>query len=281
MKSFIRKILKEQSAKADLLNIIETEGIFDAADLVGGVGNLKKIFKDDPKIIEILGNLNGEVTFFNEGRDEYYEFRLNFDIVDKRINRWNSRSWPEINVKYDESKFTEEENNIFKSFIVDCYAYVNYENIEINPKVSGLFKDKKFFDLVSINGESLNNIEELGYGNEEMDNLYNKFNRTESLNENVEDLDKNVLNFLKRRYKIEDRDIGWEDNPIKFRTIYFDVNGEKYHISSIQNKKTQISEIIEMLVDNEIIQPLSTENKLDPYTQKVVRTIKQFINVVM
>ena len=46
MRELIRHILKESSSKIRLLKVIEDEGVFNAAELVGGLNNLKKILKD-------------------------------------------------------------------------------------------------------------------------------------------------------------------------------------------------------------------------------------------
>ena len=48
MRNLIRHILQEQSPKLNLLNVIKNEDIFSAAELVGGMDNLKRIFKDEP-----------------------------------------------------------------------------------------------------------------------------------------------------------------------------------------------------------------------------------------
>jgi hypothetical protein len=64
--------------------------------------------------------------------------------------------------------------------------------------------------------------------------------------------------------------------------IKFDVDGEKYSISTFENKRQQIVKILDMLTNHNIIDDIdSNEGKLDPYTQKVVRAVKQFINQVI
>ena len=43
MRKLIRHILQESSKLSNILNVIEDEGIFAAAELVGGLNNLKRI----------------------------------------------------------------------------------------------------------------------------------------------------------------------------------------------------------------------------------------------
>ena len=44
MRELIKYILKEDNLKKDLKKVIEYDNIFQAADLVGGMNNLKRIF---------------------------------------------------------------------------------------------------------------------------------------------------------------------------------------------------------------------------------------------
>ena len=102
------------------------------------------------------------------------------------------------------------------------------------------------------------------------------------LKEESEDTDQRVYNFLRRRYEVNDIDLGWEDNPINFRTINFDVYGEKYGFTTFENKKEQIRKIVDMLIIHNVIEPINNfSNENDPYRQKIVRTIKKFLHEVM
>jgi hypothetical protein len=102
------------------------------------------------------------------------------------------------------------------------------------------------------------------------------------LKEEIEDIDKKVMNFLVRRYSVEEKDIGWEDHPIIIKTINFNINNERWGISNFQNKITQVQQIFDMLIDSNVIEPIELYGKsLDPYRQKVIRTIKRFLNQVM
>ena len=107
-------------------------------------------------------------------------------------------------------------------------------------------------------------------------------NESKTLQEDEEDPTKKILNFLLRRYEVEDIDLGWEGNPIKFKTIKFDVDGEKYGFTTFENKREQIRKIVDMLIIHNVIEPIDPyEKELDPYTQKVIRAVKLFLNQVM
>jgi hypothetical protein len=95
-------------------------------------------------------------------------------------------------------------------------------------------------------------------------------------------IDNSILNFLRRHSNINDRDIGDDDHPIKIKSVSFDVGGDWYSISSFMSKKEMKNKIIRMLEDNDITR-LGEYNQsvLDTDRQKVVRTIKLFINTVM
>ena len=51
MRQLIKNILNESKLALELLDTIKNENIFAAIDLVGGLENLKKIFKEFPEII--------------------------------------------------------------------------------------------------------------------------------------------------------------------------------------------------------------------------------------
>ncbi len=99
------------------------------------------------------------------------------------------------------------------------------------------------------------------------------------LKEESEEIDQKVYNFLRRRYEINEINI---DDNIKFKTIYFNVDGDYYSISDFDNKKRQVRLILNMLVENNVIEPINNfSNENDPYRQKIVRTIKKFLYEVM
>jgi hypothetical protein len=102
------------------------------------------------------------------------------------------------------------------------------------------------------------------------------------LKEETEEIDSKILNFLMRRYKVEEKNLGDEEEPIIFKIITFNLEGEFYSVSNFQNKITQVQQIFDMLIDGNVIEPIELYGKsLDPYRQKVIRTIKRFLNQVM
>ena len=99
------------------------------------------------------------------------------------------------------------------------------------------------------------------------------------LKEESEEIDQKVYNFLRRRYEINEVNI---DDNIKFKELYFKVADEYYNVSMWDNKKRQVRIILNMLVENNVTEPMSIyTNENDPYRQKVVRTIKKFLYEVM
>ena len=100
------------------------------------------------------------------------------------------------------------------------------------------------------------------------------------LKEETEEIDQKVMNFLVRRHKVNEVNI---DDRIKFKEVYFKVDDDYYvGISMFDNKKKQIRTILNMLVNNNVIEPVDNfSNENDPYRQKIVRTIKKFLYEVM
>jgi hypothetical protein len=99
------------------------------------------------------------------------------------------------------------------------------------------------------------------------------------LKEESEMVDQKVFNFLRRRYKINEVNI---DDRINFKEIYFKVDDDYYGISMWDSKKKQIRIILNMLQENDVIEPINNfSNENDPYRQKIVRTIKKFLYEVM
>jgi hypothetical protein len=99
------------------------------------------------------------------------------------------------------------------------------------------------------------------------------------LKEETEEIDQKVMNFLLRRYEINEINI---DDRIKFKELYFKVGDDYYGVSMWDSKKRQVRKILDMLQDNNVIEPIDNfSNENDPYRQKVVRTIKKFLSEIM
>jgi len=288
MRQVIKHILKESIAKTNILNVIKDEDIFVAAKFVGGFENLKSLLKDEPEFMSLIDALKGTLTLNYHSRKQYLEFPMKFEIVGKGGNVWKTNTWPIINLIYNDSMFTDSEKVIFNSFVFDAINDLNIGNVDINPKADKLFRDSSYYDVKFVNGESYKDIEYEDYDDDDI-NYLNKLykigmNLKENtiIKENKEDPTQKILNFLLRRYKIDEVDLGWADHPIKLKMIKFDIDGERYSISTFENKRQQIVKILDILTTHNVIDNIdSNDRKLDTYTQKVIRAIKQFINQVM
>ena len=99
------------------------------------------------------------------------------------------------------------------------------------------------------------------------------------LKEETEEIDQKAMNFLLRRYEIKEINIG---DDINFKELNFKIGDEFYRLSMWDSKKRQIRIILNMLEENNVIEPVDNfSNENDPYRQKVVRTIKKFLSQVM
>ena len=105
MRKLIKHILQESSKLSNILNVIKDEGIFAAAELVGGLSNLKRILKDEPEFTSLIESLYGKLDLIYHSRKEFIEFPVKFEIVGIQDNRWSSNSWPQVNLIYDDSNF--------------------------------------------------------------------------------------------------------------------------------------------------------------------------------
>jgi hypothetical protein len=157
MRDLIRHILKENRLKQELKQVIKDGNIFDAADMVGGVDNLKRVFKDDPEMSSLFEKLTGTITFYYPlglGKDKSIEFPLEYKVIGRNSNTHKTNHWPEINVFYDENKLTPEENDIFKSVIK--YLYDEAQHSDFNSKKFGDYRlfNVNYLTVLEINGEN-------------------------------------------------------------------------------------------------------------------------------
>jgi hypothetical protein len=175
MRELIRHILKENRLQQELKQVIEDNGIFDAIDMVEGLKNFKRAFKNDPEFSEILDELTGVVDF------SYYEkyldenpilFPFKYEIVGIKKNRWNTNSWPELNLIYDEDKLSPSENETLKSII----AVIQNDNTTGKIKTKTLnFKDSNYFDVTQINGKDVElHEDEFPFSKEDVKRIYDK-----------------------------------------------------------------------------------------------------------
>jgi len=274
-----------------LKKMIDNIGIFKTAKSVGGIENLKKYFANDTDILKIINSLKGTMNLIYHSRKEFIEFPVRFEIVSIQKNTWNSNSWPQVNLIYDDSNFDEDEKELFDQFVYYTISDLNIGNVDIKPEAQDMYKDVHYIAIDFVNGKNYKSLDhdvEYYQIDDDMKNLHrkymenNKLNESRRLTENEEDPTQKILNFLLRRYRVEERNFGDEKKPIIFKTIFFDVNGETYTISTFQNKREQIRVITDMLDLHNVIEPIDPyERQLDPYTQKVIRAVKLFLNQVM
>ena len=99
------------------------------------------------------------------------------------------------------------------------------------------------------------------------------------LSEETEENEQKVMNFLLRRFSTFEKDLGEGGHPTMYKRITFEIDGDFYNITNFQNKLTQVQKIFNMLVDNDVIKPIEFYGTtLEPYRQKIIRTIKKFLN---
>jgi len=185
MKELIRHILKENRLQQEMKQFIEDNNIFDAAEMVGGLNNLKSIFKDDLEISEILNQLTGVVDFeyhdtFKDPR--FVVFPIEYEIIGIEKNTWGTHSWPLLNLIYDESKLTSAEKKKLITILAAIQNDSTVGKIETNlPEI----KNSGYFDVRQINGKDVDiHDEEFPFSKEDVKRIHNKlYGESESLNE--------------------------------------------------------------------------------------------------
>jgi len=185
MRELIRHILKESNIKQDLKKVIEDDGLFKAADLVGGISNLKSVFKDDSEISSLFEKLTGTIIFDYYVNKEHIEFPLNYEIIGRRSNVHNTNHWPEINVIYDENKLDPEENDTFKSMIKNLADDAQHSGFKSKFDDGRIF-NANYLTVVELNGENIDLIWGGHYPSiYEVEEIYDKLYDNQSLNEST------------------------------------------------------------------------------------------------
>jgi len=197
MRELIRHILKENRLQQELKQVIKNSNIFDAADMVGGVENLKRIFKGDPEFSSLFEKLTGTIIFYYIG---YLQFPLEYEIIGRRSNIHNTNHWPVINVIYDENKLTPEENEVFKEMIKYLADEAQHSGFESKFEDSRSF-NVNYFTIKEINGQDIDSID-YGYdfSKEDFDvkNIHDKlYGESESLNESSNRNEKDTQKLFK------------------------------------------------------------------------------------
>jgi hypothetical protein len=213
-------------------------------------GLKKRFFSDAPyskeEILNIVSNYDNLDEFKNENRRAF---------LSAKRNKMIEILYPEDNVYFNPNT-----NKTYESLI------------SLNKDLNKNFKDL-YNDFLRGQGE-------LDYGiitkkkNEINENILRRI-----IKEETEEINQKVMNFLLRRHEINEINI---DDQIKFKEVYFKVGDDYYGISMWDSKKRQVRLILNMLEENNVIEPIDNfSNENDPYRQKVVRTIKKFLSEIM
>ena len=291
MRELIRHILRESDAKSDILNLIKDEDIFVAAKFVGGLDNLKQILKNEPEYVTLIDSLKGKLNLIYHSLKEYLEFPIKFEIVGKGENVFKNNSWPIVNLIYDDSNLSYGEKKMFEQFIYDTIGDLNIDIVDIKPEAKKMFRDKGGYMAIDyVNGRDLETLDhDIQPEDKDMRNLHMNYyiksymNESKTLQENEEDPTQKVLNALLRRTKVEEINLGDDEEPIIHKTLRIDMGkGYVYGVHTFMNKKEQIRHLATILMNHNIIDEFEfNETRDNPYAQKVIRAVRQFITQVM
>jgi len=251
MRELIRHILKENRLQQELKQFIEDNNIFDAAEMVGGLNNLKSIFKDDLEVSEILDELTGVVDFemYYDGKFKshgFVVFPIKYEIIGIGKNIWGTHSWPELNLIYDDSKLT----SVEKNKLITIISVIQNDNTVGKLKTKSFdFGKSTYFDVTQINGNDVDIHDyDDSFSIEDVKRIYNKlYGESESLNESTKnEIDKNLraINVLLPLVSWDGLcDIWAEYNPddkeyeIRSKTTasYFGDNDIEQELESLEN----------------------------------------------
>ena len=289
MKELIRHILRESNVKTELMGIVQDENIFAAAEMVGGMDNFKKIFKDDPEMMYTINSLKGKIKLIYHSRIEFLEFPMEFEIIGSKSNIWDNKTWPIINLIYDDSNFSNDEKEMFEEFVTDSVNDLNFGGMDIKPNADRMFTDTSYLDVQQVNGKPFNPLGNEAIYTDDINYLHREYmkgknlNESNTLTENEEDPTQKILNFLLRRYEIEEHIFGDEDRPIIIKMLRIKNSyGQSYSIRSTGSKKEQIRDILDTLMILNVIDDFDfSKTKDNPYAQKAVKAVKMFYDRVM
>jgi hypothetical protein len=98
-----------------------------------------------------------------------------------------------------------------------------------------------------------------------------------------EGIDKKLLNFLMRRIKVTERDLGgnWGDiKPLKVKEYKFE-GYPGYGFTSYESKKNMERKIVEFLYEHDITDYLYQMDERDPKRITIIKTIRYFLNHIL
>jgi len=110
-------------------------------------------------------------------------------------------------------------------------------------------------------------------------------NEADNIKSQHDDIDRNLMNFLLRRIQVNKRQIGdmWKDIEPMTVTEYTFLELPGYGFNSFSSKKDMEKKIINMLYENDRVgeEVYEFKNELDKNRQKIVRTIRSFLNFIL
>ena len=213
---------------------------------------------------ENIKRILNESTFFRR--------RVDMSLMDKEFYEVLNYVAYKLITKHDEGKivkFPEFKNRVI-DYLIDNYhgelsdwGKEEYPYVEVYEFLSNHFKDKI---------------------KEKYDLMFNRnINESKTLQENEEDPTQKILNFLLRRYEVEEHIFGDEDRPIIIKMLRIKNSyGQSYSIRSTGSKKEQIRDILDTLMILNVIDAFDfSKTKDNPYAQKAVKAVKMFYDKVM
>ena len=141
------------------------------------------VFKDDIELNDRIERQTGMIEVrYHPDEESIIRFTLPFKIIGTKSNLWNTSNWGVVNLIYDESKLTEEENKIFRIFLVD--AIDNDGVSEVVANESNEFRDLSYVSLSEINGIPIGRIGYADYPYERVGDIISKLQDKTNINEN-------------------------------------------------------------------------------------------------
>jgi len=185
MRELIKHILRESSALSNIINVIKDEGIFVAAEMVGGINNLKRMLKPFPDFTDMIDSLKGKLDLLGHFKNDIIEFPFEFEVVGIAKNIHETNSWPILNLIYNDSKLDESDKKLLKQFIYSSIADLNIGKLDIDPKIRDMYKDGYYVSIDFVNGKNWESLDhDIRYNYNDIKNLhreyYNKINMNES-----------------------------------------------------------------------------------------------------
>lgn len=98
-----------------------------------------------------------------------------------------------------------------------------------------------------------------------------------------DDIDRSLMNYLLRRVKVEDRNIGDDDHPINVKEVSFE-GTPGYGFNSFLNRKEMQKRVLNFLEETEKVSDedvIYYSGEFNKDRQKTMRTIRAFLNFII